>query len=79
LAAAALPWALLAALFVHCGAHLVIAAAFVRRREWKHALLAFFVPPLAPWWGWRAGMRRQVYVWSAALAVYALGVAVASI
>jgi hypothetical protein len=67
------------ALFVHGVAHVAIAGAFVHRREWKHAVLALLVPPLAPWWGWHAGMKPLVFVWSGALAVYALGVAAASI
>jgi hypothetical protein len=73
----ALPWLLLLALVVHVGAHVAIVVGFVGAREWTRAAIAFFVAPLAPVWGWRAGMHRRVYAWCAALAVYAVGVALA--
>ena len=72
-----LPWLLLGALVVHAGAHVVIVVALARRESLRRAAVAFVLPPLAPLWGWRAGMRAPVYAWSAALAVYALGAAVA--
>lgn len=72
-----LPWLLLAALLAHAGAHLAIAGGFARTHEWRRAALTLFLPPLAPVWGWRAGMRAPVYVWAGALAAYAMGVAVA--
>lgn len=72
-----LPWLLLAALLAHVGAHFAIAAGFARTRKWRRAMLALFIPPLAPIWGWRAGMRAPVYAWTGALAVYAMGVAAA--
>jgi len=73
----ALPWLLLLALVTHTGAHLAIALRFAAGRRWRRALLALVLPPLAPVWGWRAGMRAPVYAWTGALAVYALGVAAA--
>ena len=72
-----LPWLLLLALLTHAGAHVAIAVRFATAHEWRRALLALFLPPLAPVWGWRAGMRALVYAWTGALAVYALGVAAA--
>lgn len=72
-----LPWLLLLALVTHVGAHVAIAVRFASAREWRQASLAFLVPPLAPVWGWRAGMRALVYAWMGALAVYAIGIAVA--
>jgi hypothetical protein len=72
-----LPWLLLAALVVHLVAHVVIAVAFARERSFKRAALAFFLPPFAPLYGWRAGMRAPVYAWTGALLVYALGIAAA--
>lgn len=74
---AALPWILLLALAVHAGAHLAIAVRLARAGELDRAALAFFLPPLAPVWGWRAGMRASVAVWTGALVAYALGVALA--
>ncbi len=40
------------------------------------ALVALLVPPVAPWWAWQAGLRTRTIVWGAALALYAIGVAV---
>jgi hypothetical protein len=40
------------------------------------ALVALLVPPLAPWWAWQARLRARTIVWGAALALYAIGVAV---
>jgi hypothetical protein len=72
-----LPWLLLSALLLHAGAHVTITLGFARKGDWRRAVQAFLLPPLAPVWGWRAGRRNAVYAWTGALAVYALGVAVA--
>ena len=72
-----LPWLLLTALLAHAGAHVIIAVSFARKREWRRAALALLLPPLAPVYGWRAGLRGPVYTWTGALLVYALGVAAA--
>lgn len=53
-------------------AHVALAAGLARRRAYGRALLALVVPPLAPFWGWQAGLRRTSLVWLAALAVYTL-------
>jgi hypothetical protein len=34
--------------------------------------VAFVVPPLAPYWGMEAGMKRRAAIWVSALVVYAL-------
>jgi hypothetical protein len=73
----ALPYALLAALAVHVVAHVSIAVGLARSRAWARAVLALVLPPLAPWWGWEAGMQRRVVAWGFALAAYALLVALA--
>ena len=72
-----LPWLLMTALFAYGVAHVLITVTLARRGEWPRAVLAFFLPPLAPLWAWRAGMRRPVYTWAVALFVYAVGVALA--
>jgi hypothetical protein len=66
-------------LATHVGAHVAIAFGLARAepRAWMRAVLALLIPPLAPVWGWRAGMRARVYTWAVALALYALGVAAA--
>ncbi len=72
-----LPWVLLVSLAVHFGAHVAIIVGLVKERAFVRAAVAFFVSPLAVYWAWKAGMRRRVYVWSTALALYALSVALA--
>jgi hypothetical protein len=61
--------------FVATDVALVVGLA--RKGPWWRALAALAVPPLAPWWGWSAGMRRRAIAWGAALGLYAIGVAVA--
>jgi hypothetical protein len=71
------PYVLALALVVHAGAHVALAVALAKVEGVLRGALALVIPPLAPLWGWRRGMRRRVYVWAGALALYALGVAVA--
>jgi hypothetical protein len=73
----ALPWLLLVAFTTHVGAHVAIVVALARRREWRRAVAALLIPPLAPFWAWHAKMRALAYAWVAALAFFALGVAAA--
>ncbi len=75
--------ALAVALAVLAGAHLGLVYGIARRGGGGGAALAcaraavcLLVLPLAPWWGWRAGLRRTTIVWGAALALYTVGVAV---
>ena len=56
-------------------AHIALVVGLARQRLWGRAVLAFAVPPLAPWWGWSAGMRGPTIAWGAALTLYAIGVA----
>jgi hypothetical protein len=64
------------ALVLFVGAHVTLLVSLVRRRPRYRALVALAVPPLAPYWAWRGELRTKVYVWLAALALYAAGVAV---
>jgi hypothetical protein len=56
-------------------AHVVLVAGLARRGTWGRALVALFVAPLAPWWGWQAGLRTATIVWAVALGLYTLGLA----
>lgn len=72
--------ALAVTLAVLAGAHAGLLWGLARRTPhegvWRvRAAIALFVLPLAPWWGWEAGLRRTTIVWGAALALYTLGVA----
>lgn len=62
---------LVLAFATHVTAHLWLVLRLARdaRPRWR-ALLALCVPPLAPWWGARAGFGRASAVWLVALAAY---------
>jgi hypothetical protein len=70
-------WCIASALAVFVVAHVALVAGLARRRAWGRAVVALLVPPLAPWWGYRAGLRVATIAWCAALALYAVGVVVA--
>jgi hypothetical protein len=70
--------ALAVVLAVFVAAHAVLVAGLARSRAWGRAVVALVVPPLAPWWGYRAGLRIPTFVWCTALALYAAGVALLS-
>jgi hypothetical protein len=57
-------------------AHVWIVVGLVTRQPRWRAPIALVVPPLAPYWGFRENMRARAVVWTAALAVYALTLAV---
>jgi hypothetical protein len=61
------------ALAAALAAHVALVAGLARRGEWGRAAIALVVGPLAPWWGWRAGMRGRTMAWLVAVALYAAG------
>jgi hypothetical protein len=63
------------ALLVLGVAHAALVVGLAVRRWWGAALLALLLPPLAPWSGWRCGMRGRAIAWLAAFVSYALGAA----
>lgn len=52
--------------------HVALAFGLLRRRPRWRGLVALFVVPLAPIWGWRERMRVRGALWIAAAAVYAV-------
>lgn len=66
------------ATFVTTHLTLVIVLLFRERPRWR-GLAGLAVPPLAPIWAWQTGHKKKVVVWLAAVAVYAVGVIVASL
>jgi hypothetical protein len=66
------------ALLAFAAAHASILAGLLARRPRRRAVVALFLAPLAPWWGWQEGMRRRALVWLVSLGVYAVAVAVAA-
>ncbi len=51
--------------------HVALVAGLCGMRPRTRALLAFFVAPLAPYWGWRAGMRVRGSFWVGSALAYA--------
>jgi hypothetical protein len=69
---------LAASLVVWAVAHVALAIGLMRNKaRWWRGGVALVVPPLAPAWGWSAGMRRTAYAWALAVVAYAMGVALA--
>jgi hypothetical protein len=69
--------ALAVVLAAFVAAHAALVTGIARRGAWGRALVAAVVLPLAPWWGYAAGLRIPVYAWCAALVLYAVGVVLA--
>ena len=63
------------ALVMEVGAHVGLLAGLARRGPRWRAVVALFLPPLAPYWGWQLGMTRRTYTWIAALAAYTIALA----
>lgn len=59
--------------------HVAIAFGLVKQRPRWHALLAFFVPPLAPWFALRQQMRKRGFMWIGGAVVYAIAVLLGSL
>lgn len=55
--------------------HVTLATGLARRRPRWRGLVALVVAPLAPIWGWQAGMRVRAAVWIAAAATYGIALA----
>jgi hypothetical protein len=79
--AGAVDFALLAVIGVVVGlfsvAHVTLVIGLLRREPWWHGLVALVVPPLAPYWGYEAKLRRRVTLWVVSLAVYLVSVTAA--
>jgi len=50
--------------------HVTLAFGLLRRRPRWRGVVALFVAPLAPVWGWRERMRVRGVLWIAAAVVY---------
>ncbi len=68
---------LAATLLAWLAAHVTLSARLAKRVAWWRGALALVVPPLAPAWGWRFGLRRGAQAWAIAIVAYAIGVVVA--
>ena len=50
--------------------HVAIALGLAKRKPRWRALVAFVVPPFAPYWAWHEHMRRRMGLWVGAVLVY---------
>ncbi len=57
-------------------AHVTLVIGLALREPRWRAAVAFVVPPLAPYWGFRENMRGRAIVWGAAFVVYVLARAI---
>ncbi len=70
--------ALVVGLATLLGAHLALVGALASRGSLARAALALIVPPHAPFWGVRAGLRVRAGLWVVALAAYLVALALGS-
>lgn len=63
---------LVAAFALLVTAHLMLLAGLAARPPRWRAVVALVAPPLAPWWGRQAGMRRRTAAWLAGALAYAV-------
>jgi hypothetical protein len=68
---------LLAGLLVHAGSHVALLVSLFRTPPVYMAVMAVVLPPLAPYYGWRRGLRTRTFLWLGGLLAYAFGVVVA--
>lgn len=64
---------------LHLVAHVTLVIGLLRRAPWWRGLIALFVPPLAPYWGYEEKLRGRVTLWVASLAVYVASVTAAAL
>lgn len=65
-------------LFVTAQVRLVLVLIFSERPRWR-GLAAFLFPPLAPFYGWKAGRKINVVAWVSGLVLYGTGFLVATV
>jgi hypothetical protein len=58
--------------------HVALTIGLTRRTPWWRGIVALFVPPLAPWWGWQERMRVRGILWIVAALLYGVMLVVAS-
>jgi|HubBroStandDraft_4_1064222.scaffolds.fasta_scaffold711601_2 hypothetical protein len=67
---ALLTFALLVAFASLVTAHVTLVAGLAGRGSPGRSLVAFFAPPLAPYWGYKEEMRGRALLWVASAAAY---------
>lgn len=64
---------------LHLVAHVTLVIGLCLRDPWWRGLVALLVPPLAPFWGYEARLRRRVTLWVVTLVVYLASVITAAL
>lgn len=64
---------------LHLVAHVTLVIGLMRCGPWWHGLLALVVPPLAPYWGYEARLRKRVTLWVLSLVLYLASVTAAAL
>ena len=64
--------ALIVAFAVLVTVHLALAARLLFHHPRWRGLVALVLPPLAPYWGMEAGMKKSAAIWIVALTVYVI-------
>ena len=50
--------------------HVALLFGLVRQKRFGGAALGLVLPPLAPIWAWRTGMRTRAVIWAVAFVFY---------
>jgi hypothetical protein len=58
--------------------HVTIGVGLLRRQPRWRALVAFVVPPFAPYWAWREHMRVRAQLWIGGVLVYLVALLLAT-
>lgn len=58
--------------------HVVLTLALAKHEPRWRALVAFIIPPFAPYWAWREHMYKRASVWIGCVIVYLVMLVVAS-
>ena len=58
-------------LIAHIAAHVALVVALRKKETPGRTALAFFVSPLAPYFGFKNGLQRPAWIWICTLGLYA--------
>jgi hypothetical protein len=58
--------------------HVAIALGLAKRKPRWRALVAFVVPPFAPYWAWQEHMRKRMGLWLGGVVAYLVMLLLAS-
>ena len=59
--------------------HVALSVGLARLGPWHRGLVAFLVPPLAPFWGYHGKLHRRSLVWIIAISIHIASLTAAAI